>query len=866
LKAFNLLCQNTKSNKMNNTNSIREIVLQNQEAIAIKAISEKIFTLMQNIRNGSADDSYQRRWVWELLQNAMDTTNSERPTKIQININEDTNDLHFLHNGNPFKVENITYLVNQQSSKPRQININERKRTIGKFGTGFITTHLLSEKVTLKSTVDAENLGQKRFELLLDRSGKNEAELFEGVKKSMEILLNLDQLPDVVNYDKEDLNTEFVYHLNDNGMLVAKTGIKDLMASLPFTMAFVRNIDTVKITNYGTYKYIGFEILSSNIFIHNISINDSEFRKILTVESSEDDAIIAIEIKNESEKFQFIELKENTPRLFCNYPFIGTEQMNLPLIFNSSSFNVYQERRNGIILKNAETPDILENKKLIKECNKLLLDLLNFVSDSKFNFENTYVLADCKMPENYEWLYAKWYEDQILNPLKNAILKAKLVETEKHDIIIRKAICGTDERIDFPYHKDENVREEIYDVCNTPSHFSMPLRKNIHKWHKINWWDDSYDLSIKNLANWFSSLKSLQNIKNTIGIDNNFTKWVESFLAILNKEEAVIGIINQNKLPIYPNQNGDLVTKNLIFWDNGDIPEELKNILLNLGIDVRNILLDKDLFIGGGITIDKERNIDVKYVINQIKEQVNKYNSEKMKGGLLSVEIQSTFKDLYIWLCENQSYSDLFGELYKNKETRLLEEETIKLSIENDQKTKAIMNKYGINSIDELEDLLIKKANKKKDTINPENLLISLGITSVADLEKAKEIFVDNNEISEALQHISINDTERLQKVMSMIKRSKENVLQKLSSLPEYDCTNWSETSLTTISGIIKNGKSIELVIRPGDGNQIILFYPKEFDTLENNINELWYDKESEQDIYTFGQFLKRAKISRMPI
>ena len=851
---------------MNNTNSIREIVLQNQEAIAIKAISEKIFTLMQNIRNGSADDSYQRRWVWELLQNAMDTTNSERPTKIKIYINEGTNDLHFLHNGNPFKVENITYLVNQQSSKPRQININERKRTIGKFGTGFITTHLLSEKVTLKSTVDAENLGHKRFELLLDRSGYNEAELFEGVKKSMEILLNLDQLPDAVDYNRENLNTEFVYHLNDKGMLVAKTGINDLIASLPFTMAFVRNIDTVEITNFGTFKYMGFENLSSNIFIHNISINDSEFRKILTVESSEDDAIIAIEIKNESDIFQFIELEERTPRLFCNYPFIGTEQMNLPLIFNSSSFNVYQERRNGIILKNAETPDILENKKLIKECNKLLLDLLNFVSESQIKFENTYVLADCLMPEDYEWLYAKWYEVQILNPLKSAILKAKLVETEKDDIISRKAICGTGETIDFPFHKDENVREKIYDVCNTSSHFSMPLRKHIHKWHKINWWDDSYDLSIKNLASWFSSLKSLQNIKNAIGVDNNFTQWVENFLAILNNEEAVIGIINQNKLSIYPNQNGDLVTKNLIYWDNGDIPEELKNILLNLGIDVRKILLDKDLFIGGGITIDKERTIDVKYVINQIKEQVSKLNSEKMIGGLLSVEIQSTFKDLYIWLCENQSYSNLFGELYKNKETRLLDEETIKLSIESDQKTKAIMDKYGINSIDELEELLIKKANKKKDPINLENLLISLGITSLADLEKAKEMFVDNKEISEALQHISINDLERLEQVMSMIKRSKENVFRKLSSLSEYDCTNWSETSLTTISGIVKNGKSIELVIRPGDGNQIILFYPKEFDTLENNINELWYDKGSEQGIYTFGNFLKRAKISRMPI
>jgi hypothetical protein len=851
---------------MSNIASIREMVLKNQEGIAIKAISEKIFTLMQNIRNGSSDESYQRRWVWELLQNAMDTTNSERPTKVQISINEVTNSLSFLHNGDPFKVENITHLVNQQSSKPRQINISERKRTLGKFGTGFITTHLLSEKVTLKSTLDADNLGHKKFELLLDRSGSNEAELFEGVKKSMEILLNLDQLPDVLNYNRENLNTEFVYHLSDKGMLVAKTGINDLMASLPFTMAFVRNIDIVEITNYGTFKYKGLETLDSNIFIHTISINDSKLRKILTVESFEYDAIIAIEIKNDSDKFQFIELEESTPRLFCNYPFIGTEQMNLPLIFNSSSFNVYQERRNGIILKNADTLEILENKKLIKECNKLLLNLLDFVSYSQINFENTYVLADCKMPTNYEWLYAKWYEDQILNPLKNAILKAKLVETEKDNIKIRKAICGANETIDFPFHKDENVRENIYDVCNTPLHFSLPLRNHIHKWHKINWWDESYDLSIKNLAYWFSSLKNLKNIKMTIGIENNFKQWVENFFTILNEDESVTGIINQNKLPIYPNQYGDLVTKNMVYWDNGNIPEELKNILLNLGIDIRKNLLAKNLFIGGGITIDKERNIDLKYIINLIKEQVNKHNSEKMKGRSLSVEIQLTFKDLYIWLCENQSYSDLFGELYKNKETRLLDEETIKLSIESDQKTKTLMDKYGINTIDELEELLINKVKMKKDSINPENLLISLGITSLADLEKAKEMFVDNKEITEALSHISSNDFEKLEQVLKLIRRSKENVKRKLQDHPLYDCTNWVESSLTTINGIIKNGFQIKLVIRPGDGDQIILFYPEEYETLENNMNELWYDNEKEQALYTFGRFLKRTKISKMPI
>ena len=851
---------------MNNSNSIRDIVLQNQEAIAIKAISEKIFTLMQNIRNGSSDESYQRRWVWELLQNAMDTTNSERPTRVQITIDEKTNNLHFKHNGNPFKVDNITYLVNQQSSKPRQVNINERRRTIGKFGTGFITTHLLSEKVTLISTVDAGNFGHKQFELLLDRSGKDEAELFEGVKKSMEILLNLDQLPDVVNYEKKNLNTEFIYHLSDNGSHVAKTGVDDLIESLPFTMAFVRNIDNVEIKNNKHFKYQGCEKLSTNIFIHTICIDDSEFRQILTVESSVEDAIIAIEIRKNSNLVEFVELNERTPRLFCNYPFIGTELMNLPVIYNSSSFNVYQERRNGIILKNADTPEIVENKKLIIECNKLLIDLLKFVSESEMNFQNTYVLADCKMPENFDWLHVKWYEENILNPLKLTLLTSRIVETQKENIIYRKAIKGNEECIDFPFHKEANVRERIFDLCNTPNYFILPLKKHIHKWHKINWWDEKYDLSIKNLSKWFSTMETLQNIQDTIGINDNFIKWVEDFVNMFNEEETVVGLINKNQLPIYPNQNGELVTKNKIYWDNADIPEVLKDILFNLGIDIRKVLLKKELYISGGLALDKEKVIDVKYVVNQIIDQVNKYNSDKMKGVFLRQDIQSTFKELYLWLCEHHNYSDLFGDLYNNKETRLLDEETIKQSIENDQKTQALMTKYGITNIDELENILEKKSSKKTEPINPENLLISLGITSASDLEKAKIMFIDNKEISEALKHISINDLEKLGRVMKMINRSKENVYQKIKTLTEYDCTNWRETSLTTVAGIIKNGKEIELVIRPGDGNQIILFYEQEFITLEKNINELWYDLETEQAIYTFGKFLKKAKISRMPI
>ena len=77
---------------------------------------------------------------------------------------------------------------------------------------------------------------------------------------------------------------------------------------------------------------------------------------------------------------------------------------------------------------------------------------------------------------------------------------------------------------------------------------------------------------------------------------------------------------------------------------------------------------------------------------------------------------------------------------------------------------------------------------------------------------------------------------------------------------------NWEEESLTVIVGVMKNDREIKLVIRPADNGQIIIYYQNEFETLEKSTAELWYDNESEQGIYSFGRFLKKAKISRMPI
>ena len=96
-----------------------------------------IWSEMRKLRGQPPEqkDNMRRRWVWELVQNASDCV--ERGKEINIEISIESNKLKFKHDGVPFTYENLVDLVTQISSKQS----SDEEKT-GKFGTGFISTHL----------------------------------------------------------------------------------------------------------------------------------------------------------------------------------------------------------------------------------------------------------------------------------------------------------------------------------------------------------------------------------------------------------------------------------------------------------------------------------------------------------------------------------------------------------------------------------------------------------------------------------------------------------------------------------------------------------------------------------------------------
>lgn len=132
-----------------------------------------------------------------MIQNAKDV-NIGGKVRVRIEAALEDPDAHvtFKHNGGAFSAENIRFLIEQVSSKDRTNDSTGRPITTGKFGTGFLTTHLLSERVVIKGVAEGRGFAPRKFKLSLDRSGSELDDIINAVQAAKDSILDLDDQPE----------------------------------------------------------------------------------------------------------------------------------------------------------------------------------------------------------------------------------------------------------------------------------------------------------------------------------------------------------------------------------------------------------------------------------------------------------------------------------------------------------------------------------------------------------------------------------------------------------------------------------------------------------------------------------------------
>lgn len=572
----------------------------------------KIIDSMRKLRQNPKSNSY-RRWIWELMQNAKDVAFENDMVSIEICFNkgEERGTLEFKHSGKPFTIKNLIFLVNQVSAKDRD-NSDENNKVTGKFGTGFLTTHLLSEKVNIEGVVQEDTEPYKKVSLTLDRSSRSIDDIIHSVQQSRAQISEIDNNEPYNEYSKSNYNTTFKYFLDKKGMEVAEQGIDDLHKSLIFTLAFLPEVGKVNLTHEGTCFQLNpvKEVINENFHIstiEKITLGSRETLKVAVLKKGQ--TAIAVEIEKLGEQISLKEFSSSTPKLFCDFPLIGSEMFPFPVIINSSAFNP-TEPRDCVMLTDVDDDDeISENKSLIEEAVELYKSLLLYAT--KENWNNVKILA--LMPSKFErdWIDKDWYEKNVRTPLKECILNAQIVDTTNNNRISISNAC-------FPSARSKELRMEIWNLTVQWVPNRLPRKEDIEFWANIRWLE-APQLTLEFLTTQIELQNNVETLSEKLSGSVGSINWLNQYFEVLELDLNFLKEINSGVYRVIPNQHGEFKNSSELKIDNG-IEEELKNVLLMLGEDCREYLRSKELNAKNVIHTNKEQD-EIIFDINRLLKE-----------------------------------------------------------------------------------------------------------------------------------------------------------------------------------------------------------------------------------------------------
>lgn len=586
-------------------------------------IATKILDQMEKLRLDENENS-SRRWIWELMQNAKDVAHEDIGVSNEINFqaNDEDGFIEFRHNGKTFSIDNLTFLIQQVSTKERKLKDPNKLKPTGKFGTGFLTTHLLSEVVEVESIVNEPGESYRRFSILLDRSARDIDDIIESVNNSLESLENIDLEQPFNQYIPSDFNTVFRYKIDKNGLKVAEKGLKDLHISLIFTLVFLPMIKCVKIVNEKIQYELSQTIIEEgeDIKIYTITQdiqNEKHESKIAVLTKNQ--TSIAIEIEYIDGQIFLKEFKPLVPRLFCDFPLIGTEDFSFPVIINSPGFNL-NEPRNGVYLTDKSDIKIDENKSIMFDAVDLYYTLLEYASVN--NWGNIHLLAKIKSLKAKEWISKDWFNNSVIDPIKKKLLRTPIIDTESFG---RISILDEDNKpnVWFPSSPKEELRNRIWELTNLWIPSKLPRKSDIGIWYEIIWSDCS-ELTLEVLTNSIQERASLSKLGEELVKPTTPVDWLKYYYELLNLDDSFLDTVINDKYAVIPNQNGIFKKRSVLEIDNG-IEDELKNVLSILDVDCRDYLLMNEVYTVGKIKYHVKLQEDLIDEINKIIQgNVNK--------------------------------------------------------------------------------------------------------------------------------------------------------------------------------------------------------------------------------------------------
>jgi len=580
------------------SNATKAKVKQKFQQQLYKNYARHIQAKIRDARSSPEDAG--NRWPFELLQNAHDA--GLRPGKncIEVSIgwtpDGNSHRLFFEHDGAPFSVDDITALQSGGSNKDFESEI-----TTGRFGTGFLVTHVLSPRTRVMGLLAVDE-GLERFDLLLDRSGSEEA-IIQNIMDCEESIGRAELLQD----SEGCASARFEYLVEEGSSLTL--GIEALRGTLPYlfsTCPLLRKV-TLRRLDGVTDIWVGDEVfghLLSKGYLHErpvqvMTIETGEVRELRSLrfsltEHEKSSALVVLDQDGDSWAARIPDAA--AARLYVRFPIRGTNELPFAFVLNGL-FDVEQERRH--VHLNDDSKGLLQRA---LEVAPLALQYL-----TNRGVREAHRLATvCPPPSRVGDVTTGWWTEQLKN-LAHRFSCLPIIETTSG---LRPAVESDDDDrfTDFVYPqiKADSLREEVdiemvWPLLAEMTDYAPPQKYLARSWTDISkGWKvlgvNVETVSLERLADYIrAKAKRIEELPLGSGVSR--LEWLMMFLDVLgrcatNRREFDAAIL----AGLLPNQKGDLCAPADLRKDAG-IPEALKDIARVLGDDVRTRLLHQDLLL-----------------------------------------------------------------------------------------------------------------------------------------------------------------------------------------------------------------------------------------------------------------------------
>jgi hypothetical protein len=526
------------------------------------------------------------RWPVELFQNALDSGPRIGDT-IAVRIHCEPSKLIFEHDGAPFTSDDLAALLTGGSSKEFESEV-----TTGRFGTGFLVTHVLAERAMLRGLLTLPR-GCELFELSLDRSGDEDA-ILENSEACNEAIKGATPIKDLTGIP----SARFEYTLADDSAVVI--GLEALQQALPYLYGTRRSLGQVELTEANgsteiwTPGEVVEEALADGHVMHrtiDVERDGDAYSQICVYRfaTAEDSTAAALVLVEESaDGWGVFVPDEEAPRIYREYPLRGSAFVPVNLVFDGK-FDPDQERLKLLMSD--------EDKELLEDAFAAGVVAAKYAFSK--NWKGAHLLARASAPQTtFDPTNAeekKWWTTQLAG-FAQRVAELPIVACNPNPL----PAISSDTYADFVIPRllaessaDETTVDRLWPLVAKCTKLIPPHQELAVDWTNIaeGWHSLGLELSritLNELAGWVCD--EVQEFDN-LPIEGDKTEWLANFLDIVgecwsNRAGVELSVLTG----LMPDQNGHLRSPSELHRDLG-VSAALKDICKAIGDDVKGKLL-----------------------------------------------------------------------------------------------------------------------------------------------------------------------------------------------------------------------------------------------------------------------------------